>query len=363
MATNLAGLAYGAAQGLRVAWYYGQKLAAARAQTAQPAPPARPLAEKGREAAPGKGGEALPDRARILGDLAKLLARDWRNIADGLYRMPVDLIPDPGAELRRSRLFFADLAKVEARRRANDHSEVMRQMPQGGYPRYYLQNFHFQTDGYLSRHSAELYDHQVEVLFGGGAAAMRRQALVPLRAAVARSGARTAKLLDLGCGTGSFLREVKSNYPRLAVTALDLSPFYLAEARRLLAPWSRCDFIAAAAEDVPRPGQSFDVVTAIYLFHELPPGRRRAVAGEIARLLKPGGTFILLDSLQRGDTPGYDGLLDRFPLGFHEPYYASYVRSDLAAVFGAAGLVAESAEPVYFSKLATFRKPGPAHPG
>jgi hypothetical protein len=26
-------------------------------------------------------------------------------------------------------------------------------------------------------------------------------------------------------------------------------------------------------------------------------------------------------------------------------------------LFGAAGLVAESAEPVYFSKLATFRKP------
>ena len=30
MARRLSGLAYGAAQGLRVAWYYGQKLAAAR---------------------------------------------------------------------------------------------------------------------------------------------------------------------------------------------------------------------------------------------------------------------------------------------------------------------------------------------
>jgi ubiquinone/menaquinone biosynthesis C-methylase UbiE len=355
MARNLAGLAYGAAQGLRVAWYYGQKLAAARTEAAHPAPQHRP--------APKKRGQPLPDRARILGDLARLLARDWRNIADGLYRLPVDLIPAPGAALRRSRRFFADLAKVEARRRANDHSEVMRQQPQGRYPRYYLQNFHFQTDGYLSRHSAELYDHQVEVLFGGGAAAMRRQVLVPLGEAVARSGARTARLLDLGCGTGSFLREVKSNYPTLAVAALDLSPFYLAEARRLLAPWSRCEFIAAAAEDVPCPDESFDIVTAIYLFHELPPGRRRAVAGEIARLLKPGGTFVLLDSLQRGDTPDYDGLLDRFPLGFHEPYYASYVRTDLAALFGAAGLAAESAEPVYFSKLAVFRKPGRRKPG
>lgn len=345
MARNLAGLAYGAAQGLRVAWYYGQKLAAARAA---PPPPKRQPARERRH---------LPGRAEILRDLARLLERDWRNIAAGHYRLPVDLVPNPLAEWRRSRRFFADLASVEARRRANDHSAVLRQNPTGGYPRYYLRNFHFQTDGYLSRHSAELYDHQVEVLFGGGAAAMRRQALVPLRAALARSGIRNARLLDIGCGTGRFLREVKSNYPTLAVTALDLSPFYLAEARRLLAPWSRSDFIAAPAEEIPRPAASFDIVTAIYLFHELPPRQRRAVAGEIARLLKPGGTFILLDSLQRGDVPSYDGLLDRFPRGLHEPYYASYLRTDLAALFGAAGLAAESAEPVYFSKLATFRKP------
>jgi ubiquinone/menaquinone biosynthesis C-methylase UbiE len=352
MARNLAGLAYGAVQGLRVAWYYGQKLAAARAT---PAPKGKP--------APRAGRRKLPDRAEILRDLARLLERDWRNIEAGLYRLPVDLVPNPLAEWRRSRRFFADLAGVEARRRANDHSEVRRQNPAARYPRYYLQNFHFQTDGYLSQHSAELYDHQVEVLFGGGAAAMRRHALVPLRAALARSGIRKARLLDVGCGTGRFLREVKSNYPPLAVTALDLSPFYLAEARRLLAPWSRCAFIAAAAEDVPRPDGSFDVITAIYLFHELPPRQRRAVASEIARLLAPGGTLILLDSLQHGDTPSYDGMLDRFPHGFHEPYYASYLRTDLAALFGAAGLVTESAEPVYFSKLATFRKPPRAGAG
>ena len=95
----------------------------------------------------------------------------------------------------------------------------------------------------------------------------------------------------------------------------------------------------------------------IYLFHELPATPRRRIAGEIARLLKPGGLLIFLDSLQHGDEPDYDALLDRFPHGFHEPYYASYVRTDLAALFGKAGLVAESADLAYFSKLMTFRKP------
>ena len=44
---------------------------------------------------------------------------------------------------------------------------------------YYLQNFHYQTDGYLSDLSANLYDLQVEILFNGAADAMRRRIITP----------------------------------------------------------------------------------------------------------------------------------------------------------------------------------------
>src|SRR5712671_6065412 len=335
-------IAYRAAQRLRVSWYFGQKWLSARLTDAVPAPPELK--------------ERMPDRARILTDLRALLDQDWRNIEQGLYHLPEGVVADPLAALRKAGRYFADLRQVDARRRADANDEVFRSTPPGRYPRYYLQNFHYQTDGWLSRRSAELYDHQVEVLFGGGADAMRRQALVPLQRELARRGVRRARLLDIGCGTGRFLREVKSNYPRLDVSALDLSPFYLAEARRNLAPWSRVEFIAAAAEDIPSADASFDVISATYLFHELPAAPRRRIAAEIARLLTPGGLLIFLDSLQHGDEPDYDALLDRFPHGFHEPYYASYVRTDLAALFGKAGLAAESADLAYFSKLMTFRK-------
>ena len=40
-----------------------------------------------------------------------------------------------------------------------------------------------------------------------------------------------------------------------------------------------------------------------------------------------------MDSLQTGDVATYDGLLDAFPLNFHEPYYASYAREDLQGLF------------------------------
>jgi len=336
-------IAYRAAQRLRVSWYFGQKWLSARLTDDVPAPPELK--------------QRMPDRARILADLHALLDQDWRNIEQGLYRLPEGGV-DPVAALRKARRYFADLRQVNARRRADANDEIFRATPPGRYPRYYLQNFHYQTDGWLSRRSAELYDHQVEVLFGGGADAMRRQALVPLGRVLAKRGVRNATLLDLACGTGRFLREVKSNYPKLTVTALDLSPHYLELAREALAPWSGTTFLEAPAEAVPAADASFDAITCIFLFHELPVKTRRQVAAEMARLLRRGGAAIIADSIQLGDAPEYDALVEYFPHAFHEPYYAQYAREDLPALFAASGLTLAESRIAYFAKVMTFVKPG-----
>jgi ubiquinone/menaquinone biosynthesis C-methylase UbiE len=348
MPTALNKLTYDASQGARIAWFFGQKLLAARMSRPVPLP------EHLR-------GRPMPDRDRILADLRSLFEQDWRNIASGYYAPPVGSLGGPVAALRRAVDFFTDLAIVDKRRHGPRRERLLRDAP-GDYPSYYLQKFHFQSDGYLSDASAARYDHQVEVLFGGGAAAMRRQALVPLHQALTSLPAarrNDARLLDLGCGTGGFLREVKTNWPRLHVSGLDLSPHYLAVARRELAAWSRTRLAQGAAEAMPFAAAEFDVVTSIYLFHELPPRIRRAVAGEIRRVLKPGGTLILVDSLQTGDEPDYDAMLASFPSGFHEPYYASYLREDLDELVGP-GFAPAERFPAYFSKVVSWRREGAA---
>ncbi|HYZ41101.1 MAG TPA: class I SAM-dependent methyltransferase [Stellaceae bacterium] len=338
-------ITFNATQAARISWFFGQKLLAARLGRPVPVPEA--LRDR-----------PMPDRRRILSDLRALIAQDWRNIESGYYGLPTDELGSPLDEIRRALDFFIDLGAVEERRHGGREQRVPSVIPEGRYPRYYLQKFHFQTDGYLSRASAERYDHQVEVLFGGGAAAMRRQALVPLKNALADQSSgwrKSAQLLDVACGTGRFLREVKSNYPRLHVTGLDLSAPYLDVARRELAGWSRVRLVEAAAEAMPFADAEFDVVTCIYLFHELPPRVRRAVVAEIRRVLKPGGTAIFVDSLQTGDEPDYDALLDLFPLAFHEPYYASYLREDLDQLWSP-GFTRTERLPAYFSKVLAFRR-------
>ena len=86
---------------------------------------------------------------------------------------------------------------------------------------------------------------------------------------------------------------------------------------------------------------------------------RRAVVAEINRVLKPGGTLILVDSLQKGDEPDYDALLDYFPLAFHEPFYKSYLVEDLDRLMRP-GFTLEERSLAYFSKVLRYRRGG--HP-
>jgi ubiquinone/menaquinone biosynthesis C-methylase UbiE len=120
--------------------------------------------------------------------------------------------------------------------------------------------------------------------------------------------------------------------------------------------------LQANAEALPFPDDSFGSLSCVFLFHELPQKIRRVVAKEIARILRPGGRLYFLDSMQLGDRPDYDALLDRFPIAFHEPYYRDYIRTDLTCLFEEVGLSLKTSGRVFFAKLLVVEKPSRSAP-
>jgi ubiquinone/menaquinone biosynthesis C-methylase UbiE len=301
---------------------------------------------------------AAASRARLRAAFRALFDQDRANIEAGLYPPPRDLDPARLSEtLLASRDFFADAREVNARRSRRGGVEARALDPAGRYPAYYRQNFHYQTDGWLSRRSARLYDTQVEVLFTGAADAMRRAALAEVAREIRGRDQRQVALLDVACGTGRFLEQTLDAFPRLDATGADLSPAYVEEAAERLAGRPTAKAIEANAESLPFEDGAFDVVVSIFLFHELPPRVRRLVATEMARVVKPGGLVVFADSLQTGDDPLLDKLLAAFPGWFHEPFYSSYLAEDLDALWGEAGLVRERESLAFLTKVLTYRKP------
>jgi hypothetical protein len=226
VSTVVTRFAYGLSQLPRVAWYLGHGLAlrrlaevARRREGSQSGARRRPHAD-----AP------VPDRDSIYAEMIGLFMQDLANVEAGIYPVPADHDGSLLTMIRRSRLFFEDLPKIHRRRERRAYNEVLSKETQGKRPSYYLQNFHFQSGGWMTDDSAERYDTQVEVLLNGAANAIRRQALPQLHEAFAGRDQRKLQLLDIGCGTGRFLDFVKQTWPRLQTIGLDMSEAYLKHA-------------------------------------------------------------------------------------------------------------------------------------
>jgi ubiquinone/menaquinone biosynthesis C-methylase UbiE len=340
-------LAFGASQLPRVAWYHGHSLVMRRlSEVVSPARPrSRPVT-----------GAPVPDRLRLYADMADLFLQDVANVEAGIYPLPADHDGSLLTLLRRSRMFLEDLPSIHRRRENGQYLEVRSDETQGKRPGYFLQNFHYQSGGWMTDESAQRYDTQVEVLFSGTANATRRQALRPLHEIFSGRDQRRLRLIDVGCGTGRALDFIKQAWPRLSTVGLDMSEAYIAEATRHLRRWRWINFIVANGEAIPLEDESQDAVTSIFLLHELPPEVRRRVFSEFARVLKRGGRLVAVDSLQLGDEPDYDGMLELFPQSYHEPYYAGYLKEDFAALATACGLKHVRDVKAFVSKVMVFDK-------
>lgn len=101
----------------------------------------------------------------------------------------------------------------------------------------------------------------------------------------------TARVLDVGCGTGELLRRLRAKYPAAALAGLDPVAEMLAVARDKLG--GKEDLRIGYADSLPWAAGSFDVVVSCNMFHYIthPVEALR----EMARVIVPGGALVLTD--------------------------------------------------------------------
>ncbi len=307
-----------------------------------------------------------PVPAEVLDQLRRsmdrLTALDWQEAEQGLY--PTSLLFDaPWLDwAARYPLVWLDMPSTWSRRRERRIRDLPDDVSPLAYPDYYLQNFHHQTDGYLSDHSASLYDLQVEILFNGTADPMRRRVLRPLVNGLATFSDRPAasiRVLDVATGTGRTLRQLRGALPQAQLIGLDLSSAYLRQANRWLSelPGELPQLVQGNGESLPFAEASVQGVTCVFLFHELPGPARQNVIEEAFRVLEPGGMVVLADSVQLADSPEFRVPMDNFRRVFHEPYYRDYISDDIEARLQTAGFTAISAVSHFMTRVWSARKP------
>ena len=109
-------------------------------------------------------------------------------------------------------------------------------------------------------------------------------------------------VLDLGCGFGKTTFFLAQRFPHATVTGLDPSVPVLRLGRRLATDrglgvrWRQ-----GVAEAIPLPDASQDLVALTMVLHEMPDDAIVKGLEEVRRVLRPGGTFVALETRETGD--------------------------------------------------------------
>ncbi|MCS7003036.1 MAG: class I SAM-dependent methyltransferase, partial [Dehalococcoidia bacterium] len=123
-------------------------------------------------------------------------------------------------------------------------------------------------------------------------------------------GVNPKRVLDVGCSTGTATILWKQAYPQAEVIGIDLGAPMLRYAHlKAVEQGVDVTFSQRAAEYTGYPDNSFDVVTATILTHELPASAIRQFFREAYRILKPGGYLLNGDINPIRTNPSSMGML------------------------------------------------------
>jgi 4-hydroxy-2,2'-bipyrrole-5-carbaldehyde O-methyltransferase len=116
-------------------------------------------------------------------------------------------------------------------------------------------------------------------------------------------------LLEVGCGSGVYIRHAARRDPSLAALGLELQPNVADVARRNIAEWGLQERVRIETGDILRrvPDEHFDIVTLYNNIYYFPVENRVSLLRHIKEFIKAGG-FVLLITCCQGGSLGVEAL-------------------------------------------------------
>ena len=137
------------------------------------------------------------------------------------------------------------------------------------------------------------YDATVQAAIGASGESVAYFAALKARLARAEAPESMRRVLDFGCGIGNTTRALAAAMPGAKVVGSDPSSDSIALARGRSN--GTAEFTRSDEARLPFENASFDLVVAACVFHHIERQRHQHWAAEIARVLRPGGRFVLFE--------------------------------------------------------------------
>ncbi len=228
------------------------------------------------------------------------------------------------------------LAQAEAKNPNRLHRD-----PDLVVPDYACQDIHLQPGGYCKDELAGyVFHHGTRVFYQGDNDGDEHHELYASLLREPDDGVLN-NILDLGCSIGQGTTALKTRYPNASVIGVDIGLPLLRYAHMRATDLAiDVEFQHALAEALPYADGSQDAVFAFILFHEVPESSFSEIVAEAFRVLRPGGTFTVIDAPNSKALPAPNRMWLAFDAKYNcEPYSPAFVASDFDQILTGTGFV------------------------
>lgn len=164
------------------------------------------------------------------------------------------------------------------------------------------------------------------------------------------------RILDVCVGTAASSIVVAAHCKQSQILGIDISDGMLSVARKKIAQKNLTNLEVSnmSAEAIQFADNSFDIVMVSFALHEFEQDLREKVFGEVARVLKSGGKFCVIDFARQDNRPNRAFM--KVWTRIEPPCFSAFLEIDWQTQLNNYGLHFESEKEFSFSKLYVLRK-------